>query len=161
MSFRAPALTAFALALAVAGPAFPSCGDRPGDAQAVADARAAAAAECDCATASSHTGYVDCVARVANAAVRAGRLRLHCRPAVVRCATRSTCGRPGAVTCCRTRADGTRRCSVSSAALCTSPVGGSACVGDEPSCCDACGAGSCTPAATTTTLPSGCGSYLD
>src|SRR5881397_923770 len=112
MSFRAPALTAFALGLAVAGPAFPSCGDRPGDAQAVADARAAAAAECDCARASSHTGYVDCVARVA---------------------TRSTCGRPGAVTCCRTRADGTRRCSVSSAALCTSPVGGSACGGDEPS----------------------------
>ena len=161
MSFRALALTAFALGLAVAGPGSPSCGDRPGDAQAVADARGAAAAECDCATASSHTGYVDCVARVANAAVRAGRLRLHCRPAVVRCATRSTCGRPGAVTCCRTRADGTRRCSVSSAALCTSPVGGSACVGDEPSCCDACGAGSCTPAATTTTLPSGCGSDLD
>src|SRR5437667_397573 len=60
MSFRALALTAFALGLAVAGPGSPSCGDRPGDAQAVADARAAAAAECDCATASSHTGYLDC-----------------------------------------------------------------------------------------------------
>src|SRR5437764_197955 len=127
MSFRAPALTAFALGLAVAGPGFPSCGDRPGDAQAVADARAAAAAECDYATASSHTGYVDCVARVANAAVRAGRLRAQCRLAVVHCAARSTCGRPGAVTCCRTRADGTRRCSVmSNAALCTAPPGGSA-----------------------------------
>ena len=162
MSFRALALTAFALGLAVAGPGFPSCGDRPGDAQAVADARAAAAAECDCATASSHTGYVDCVARVANAAVRAGRLRAQCRLAVVHCAARSTCGRPGAVTCCRTRADGTRRCSVmSNAALCTAPPGGSARVGDQPSCCDACAAGSGPPATTTTTLPSGCGSDLD
>ena len=163
MWFHAPALIAFSLAIAAARPGFASCGDRPGDVQAVADARADAAAECDCTAAASHTGYVDCVARVASAAARAGRLRSHCRTPVVRCAVRSTCGRPGSVTCCRTRADGTRRCSVmSSAALCTAPSGGSACVGSEPSCCDACGAGSCTPPTTTTTTPPpGCGSDLD
>ena len=162
MRFRAQALIAFSLAIAAARPGLPSCGDRPGDAQAVADARAVAATRCDCAAAASHATYVDCVARVANAEARAGRLRQQCRPAAVRCAARSTCGRPGRVTCCRTRVDGATRCSVrSGAGECTAPPGGSACVGSEASCCDACSAGSCGPATTTTTLPPGCGSDLD
>jgi len=164
MRFPASALMAFSLAIAAARPALPTCGDRPGDAQAVVDARAAAT-RCDCAAA-SHAAYVDCVARVANGEARAGRLRPQCRAAVVRCAGRSTCGRPGAVTCCRTGANGARRCSVrGSAGECTAPPGGSACVGSESSCCDACSVGTCAAATTTTTTtlaqPPACGSDLD
>src|SRR5439155_362978 len=99
------------LVLAAARPGFPACGDQAADAQAVADTRAAAASECDCAAAASHASYVYCVVRVANTAARRGTLRPQCRTAVVRCAARSTCGRPGDVTCCRTRADRGKRCS--------------------------------------------------
>ncbi|TMA36263.1 MAG: hypothetical protein E6J75_10975 [Deltaproteobacteria bacterium] len=163
MRFPAPALIAFSLVITAAQPGLPACGDRPGDTQAVADARAVVATRCDCAAAASHASYVDCVARAANAEARAGRLRPQCRAAVVRCAARSTCGRPRLVTCCRTRADGARRCSLrGGAAECTAPPGGSACSSSEASCCDACGVGSCAAAtATTTTLPPGCGSDLD
>ena len=82
------------LVLAAARPGFPTCGDQATDAQAVADTRTAAASECDCAAAASHASYVACVVRVANTAARRGTLRPQCRTAVVRCAARSTCGRP-------------------------------------------------------------------
>ncbi len=159
MRFLASGSIAMVLALLAARPAFPACGDRPGDAEAVAAARAAAAAECDCAAASTHVDYVHCVVAVATRAVRSGQLRPRCRGAVVRCAARSTCGRPGAVTCCH----GTGRCSVEDGTgRCTAPPGGSACVGDQASCCDACTRG-CSPASTTTTtLPAaGCRSDMD
>src|SRR5436190_19122573 len=63
-----------------------SCGSVAGDDQQVADARAAADQECDCASARNHGRYVSCVAHVANAAVRDGRLRKECHDAVVECA---------------------------------------------------------------------------
>src|SRR5439155_60280 len=60
----------------------------------------------------------------------------------------STCGIPGAVTCCRTDATGNTTCSIKrSAGACKPPSGGTAFVGSAPSCCDACGA----PASSTTT----------
>jgi hypothetical protein len=138
------------LVLAAVAPALAACGDRSGDRQAVAAIRAAAGA-CDCATTAGHGAYVRCVAAVANGAVRDGRLRARCRAAVVRCAARSTCGRSSAVTCCSGG-----KCSIrAGAAACIAPSGGSACVGDQPSCCDACGSAGCAPATstTTTTLP--------
>ena len=144
MRFLAVSIAAV-LVLLAARPVLPACGDRPGDAGAVAATRAAAEARCDCAAATSHDGYVQCVGRVASDAVRNGQLRLRCRRAVVSCARRSTCGRPGAVTCC----GGAGQCAITSAAACTAP-GGSACAGDQPSCCDAC-AGGCAPVKTTTT----------
>jgi len=152
MRFLAVSIAAV-LVLLAARPVLPACGDRPGDAGAVAATRAAAEARCDCAAATSHDGYVQCVGRVASDAVRNGQLRLRCRRAVVSCARRSTCGRPGAVTCC----GGAGQCAITSAAACTAP-GGSACAGDQPSCCDAC-AGGCAPVKTTTTTtlpPSSC-----
>src|SRR5439155_483716 len=152
MRFLAVSIAAV-LVLLAARPVLPACGDRPGDAGAVAATRAAAEARCDCAAATSHDGYVQCVGRVASDAVRNGQLRLRCRRAVVSCARRSTCGRPGAVTCC----GGAGQCAITSAAACTAP-GGSACAGDQPSCCDAC-AGGCAPGKTTTTTtlpPSSC-----
>jgi hypothetical protein len=141
-----------------ARPGFAACGDRPGDADAVAAARAAAEAACPCAAATGHGEYVRCTARAVNAAVTAGRLRPRCRAAVMRCAARSTCGRPGFVACCRIGATGETSCGVrGSAASCTAPGGGSACVSDASSCCDACGPGGCSPTTSTTLPRPGCG----
>src|SRR6185503_1458083 len=129
-----------------------ACGDQPGDAAQVAAVRADVESRCPCAAATSRADHVACVAGVAGEAVASGQLRRRCRSAVVRCAMRSTCGRPGFVTCCRTTADGDRKCRIrSSSESCTAPPGGTACVGDQPSCCDACATGTCAP--TSTTLP--------
>jgi hypothetical protein len=101
----------------------------------------AAAATCDCAAAENHGQYVSCVARAVNDAALENR---SCGGAVKKCAARSTCGKPGFVTCCRTKADGTTKCSTkSNADRCKAPKGGSACVGSFASCCDACTASGC------------------
>src|SRR5438067_396659 len=103
----------------------------------IANARAAVAANCDCAGAASHGEYVTCAVEQADATLQ----NPSCRGAVMRCAARSTCGRPGAFTCCRTRASGQTRCSIKpDPGHCTAPRGGTASVGSDrtPSCCDAC-----------------------
>jgi plastocyanin len=126
------------------------------DVGAMASVRAEAEQQCPCASASAHRSYVQCVARVAKAAAKGGSLPKSCRAEVAKCAKQSTCGRSGFVTCCRTTAGGKKTCSVKSdAAGCTPPKGGSMCVGDVPSCCDACGGGACTSGTTTTTTPGG------
>jgi plastocyanin len=121
--------------------------------QAVAAVRAQIDAACDCASAPSHRKHVRCAARVIAAALKAGALPAACKPVAKRCAAQSTCGRPGFVTCCRTNAGGAQTCSIKrSAAACRRPRGGTACVGDRSSCCDACGGATCpAPAMTTTT----------
>src|SRR5262249_26101390 len=115
----------------------------------VASAREAAGV-CDCAGSASHRVYVRCAVDEANAVL----VNKGCAGVVKRCAAKSTCGRPGFVTCCRTRRSGTTSCSVKeSAARCVAPSGGTACVGSAPSCCDACGAG-CGVTTTTTSSTS-------
>src|SRR5439155_13542474 len=75
---------------------------------------------------------------------RRTNLPKRCKGAVKACAARSTCGKPGFVNCCRTTAKGTTKCSTkSSAALCKPAKHGLACVGQRPSCCDACVSGGC------------------
>src|SRR6516165_1857225 len=124
------------------------------DAAALAATRAAADAQCPCGTFSSHKAYLHCVAQVAKTAAQSGSLPKACRAAVLGCAKKSTCGKAGFVTCCRTTASGSTKCVVKpSAAKCTAPKGGSACVGTVPSCCDTCAAGGCAAATTTTTRP--------
>jgi plastocyanin len=125
------------------------------DAAMVAATRAIADQQCPCASQANHKRYIQCVAGVAKAAAKSGTLPKQCRASVVACAKKSTCGRPGFVTCCRTTMHGSTKCSVKpSEANCTVPKGGSACVGALPSCCDSCTAGSCTGVTTTTTTPS-------
>ena len=135
------------------------CGEQPDDADQVAAVRAMAAEECDCEDATNHGKYVNCVAGVADDAVEEGELRAECRDGVVSCAAQSTCGIKNAVTCCRTDADGNTTCSIkNSDKQCKPPRGGSSCVGQVPSCCDACGpGGTCPPpgGTTTTTAPPG------
>jgi hypothetical protein len=64
------------------------------------------------------------------------------------CAARSTCGKPGFVTCCRTTAKGVTKCSIKhGAAKCTAPKHGGATVGTHASCCDACSGSTCLLAA--------------
>src|SRR5207253_954604 len=124
------------------------CGQEPDDADQVAAVRAIADEECDCDSATNHGKYLHCVAKVAGEAVAEGELREECEDTVVSCASQSTCGIPGAVTCCRTDATGNTTCSIKrSAGACKPPRGGTAFVGSAPSCCDACGA----PASSTTT----------
>src|SRR5262250_1108855 len=123
-----------------------ACGIMPNDAADVAAARAAAAQQCDCAAATNHGQYVSCMTAALNGAVAQGQLRPACRGGTMRCASRSTCGRPGFVACCRTTGSKTH-CSVKrSAAACRATRGGSACVSDQASCCDACSSATCSSA---------------
>ena len=137
------------------------------DTEAVARTRTAVAAECECTGAPTHRSYVKCAVTVAKRAVRARTLPRPCQSEVRRCAAQSTCGRPGAVACCRTNARGVQACAIKpGATACRAPKRGTACLGDLESCCDACGGAACpapvttstsstsTVRATTTTIPS-------
>ena len=75
-----------------------------------------------------------------------GTLRAVCKAQVMQCASRSTCGRPGWVTCCRTDVRLRSSCSTKrNASRCRPPSAGRACVGTTVSCCDACNPdGTCT-----------------
>ncbi len=132
------------------------CGDDPADHNKVKAVRAQMDMDCDCSTATSHGDYVNCAKTSVNTAVSNGQLPNSCRNTVVNAARKSTCGRPGAVTCCRTNQTHRTSCSVSSAAdRCRAPSGGQACVGLLASCADSCVAGGCvtftpTPAPTPT-----------
>src|SRR5262249_13833169 len=132
-------LLVLVVALALPAAAFASCGDNPGDAVAVATVRTAIDEACDCVGTSSHGAYLRCVLTQARAGVQARQLPRGCKGSVIRCAARSTCGKPGFVTCCRTSPTGDTACKVKrNPAHCVAPTGGSACVGVVPSCCDAC-----------------------
>jgi hypothetical protein len=145
MNRRFPGLAAALLAacVALAARSEARCDAAGADAADVAGARAAVAANCDCVGAATHGEYVRCAAAQAKATLT----NKTCRGAVVKCAAKSTCGKPGFVTCCRTKASGVTKCSTkSSAERCRPPRNGSACVGAFASCCDACTASGCAPA---------------
>ncbi len=111
------------------------------------NARAAVATVCDCEGAAAHRDYVRCAADQAAATLG----NKGCTGVVKRCASKSTCGKPGYVACCRTRRSGQTSCALKrTAARCVAPNGGRACVGAVPSCCDACVAGGCSATTTTT-----------
>jgi hypothetical protein len=115
----------------------------PGDVdeQDVLEARAEITATCDCPGAATHGEYVRCARGIVTARVGDGRLFRGCKQTVMDCAATSVCGRPGAVTCLRTDARGSGRCSIKSdGSRCVPPNGGTACVGSGESCCDGCDA---------------------
>ena len=134
-----------------ASPVFAACDPTTEpDKSDIANARATVAANCDCAGAASRGDYVRCAVATADATLQ----NPGCRGAVKRCAAKSTCGRPGFVTCCRTDRVGRKKCRVKrDVEHCKAPRGGTACVGSVPSCCDACTAVGCAPVTTTTTTP--------
>ena len=148
-------LVAFSALFLVASQAQAKCGDAVGDDAAVAAARVQANADCPCASFDNHGQYVKCVKGVAIARADNMTLPKNCKGSVIKCAAKSTCGKPGFVTCCKTTATGKVKCATKpSAAKCTPPSGGSACVSGQSSCCDACLAnGNC--------VPSPSGAFLD
>jgi len=123
----------------------------------VTAARAAVETTCPCAAATSAGAYRECARGVVRGLVGAGDLDAACQRTVLRCSQRSTCGRPGAVTCCSVRSNGTIRCAVKrDASKCPTSRPGY-CVGALTSCCDACGPGGCVVPTTTTTTLGACG----
>jgi Kazal-type serine protease inhibitor domain len=144
------ALLAVSVLLGSAAAAVAACTDDDADGSRVAAARAAVEAECPCGEALRHARYVVCALGVVRRRVEERSLPASCLPGVKRCAARSTCGRPGTVACCITRA-GSIGCRIArSAAACTAHRQGVP--GAGTSCCDA------STTTTTTLLPSGpCG----
>ncbi|HEV7735309.1 MAG TPA: hypothetical protein VGR62_24265 [Candidatus Binatia bacterium] len=136
-----PSMAALAaMLLVLASSVHAACDPAAADAPDVATARGAIAANCDCATATSPATYKRCAKDTA----RATLANLGCLSTVVRCAAKSTCGRPGAAVCCKTNAAGeTKGSGVRSASQCRAPRGGAACVGVATSVCDACDASGC------------------
>jgi hypothetical protein len=118
------------------------------DDSAMAAFRVSAEAACEqeghgCTTATNHGDYVSCIAEKARAAVDAQTLPRQCKGAATRCAAKSTCGKPGFVTCCRTKprpgGSPSTKCTIKHGAdHCIAPKGGTACAGTQSSCCDAC-----------------------
>jgi hypothetical protein len=109
------------------------------DASALASSRVVVDAACDCAAATRHGAYVSCVQHAVKDGIGAGTVTKSCRGALKKGAARSTCGKPGAVACCRTKASGTTKCSIkANASACTAPSGGASCVSPLTSCLDAC-----------------------
>jgi hypothetical protein len=116
------------------------------DLLAVAATRARIDQQCDCANAITDGLYKKCALGVANGDVTALRLPRQCRKIVIKCAARSTCGRPiGYHPCCKTNRLGKTRCKIVPPGLCKSGPGGSHCFSlTKISCCDACtGPGMC------------------
>ena len=149
---HAARLATVLLALVVPAAGHARCGDDPADAAAVAAVRSDIDAHCDCESFSTHGSYVRCAGDIIRAAALRGDLRDECKGTVRRCAARSVCGKPGHVTCCRTRADGGTSCSIKrSSVSCRAPSGGTACTGVYASCCDACSDHGCAMSTTTTT----------
>src|SRR5262249_43924278 len=149
-------LLALLVVLLAAGGAAASCdpGTDPDQAD-IANARAAVAARCNCGTALSQRDYVRCSATIAEETL----VNADCRSAVQACAKRSTCGREGAVTCCRTTAKGVTKCSIKrDVSVCRAPSGGTACLANVSSCCDACPTG-CPVSTSTTTTTQPCRSF--
>lgn len=139
-SLLALALILGSAALARAVP----CDPEGADQVAIAAVRAQITAQCDCAGAARHGDYVRCGRDVVRAQIEAEQMNPRCRSHVMRCVRRSTCGREGAVTCCRTKASGTTRCSIRrDVAHCRAPRGGTACASLLESCCDACTTAGC------------------
>lgn len=122
------------------------CDAAGADAARIAAIRARIALACSCESfdgtkGRKHGDYVRCATSILKAAVDAGDLRKTCQGAVKACAAKSTCGKPGAVTCRRTTSRNKTTCAIKNdARACTAPKGGAACVGSATSCCDDCAA---------------------
>jgi hypothetical protein len=154
--FVASGVVALSLLLGVARTGQAGCGSDPGDNQKVIDARADAESQCGpCAAATNHGVYVSCVAGVANDRANNNLLPKNCKGKVKKCAAKSTCGKPGFVTCliptdtcvdgtcsrnqdqtCTTDANCGTRCHIRRSAQSCTDRGGT--VGAGSSCCAPC-----------------------
>ncbi len=131
------------------------CGEQPGELAALAAVRADIEAnDCPCAQFVSHSAYVGCVRNAVFLRILSGELPAACRKDAIRCASKSSCGRPQLAPCCIFTSLGKRKCKTMLPAKCILKAQPSkpTCVGQLPSCCDACGAdGMCVQPTTTST----------
>jgi hypothetical protein len=145
MKLRTACLFLMTLVLAIAVPAaaMPGSNDPgkdpgrktcdPAELAAVHDAVMMA---CPCDTATSHGQFVSCAGRVLRDAAKGGTLSRPCRQLARRGVAKSSCGKPGFVTCCRSRGSAAAKCSVKRDPASCVAAGG--CVGSTATCLDAC-----------------------
>ncbi|HYC56852.1 MAG TPA: hypothetical protein VEL28_18110 [Candidatus Binatia bacterium] len=154
------AIVSLSLAL-TAGPALAAkCADEDVDGSRVAAARTQVQSQCVCDEATDHGAYVECASGVAKErsaleSTDPNYLPKSCKGAVTKCAAKSTCGKPGFVTCCTPKSDGSVKCKTKKSAEKCTDKGGT--VGTCSSCCDSCATGgptgpSCPAPVTTTTI---------
>src|SRR5262245_14038737 len=109
----ASTLVGLSLLVTLPAPAFARCDPTTEpDRSDVANARAAVAASCDCTGAASRGEYVRCATLQAESVL----LNRGCRGRVKKCASKSICGKPGSVTCCRTK-NGESKCRTARSAI--------------------------------------------
>ena len=125
---------------------------------------------CPCETATNHGNYVKCVVRTLGPLAAQAAVPHSCVGRIIRCAARSTCGKPGAVTCqtpqgtcdpasgtctndpsvsCSADSDCGTACSIASSAESCQTAGGT--VGTGTTCCAACTTTTTSVTTTTTT----------
>jgi Thaumatin family len=145
------------LASSAMSPAFATCVSKKcSDAAVVQQARETIQQTCGCMRGGqTHRAYMACVkSALKPAKLAALGLQRPCRNAVMRCESKSICGQPDAVVCCRTKKSGKVAASMrKSAAKCKNGIACGASLGLY-STFDACGTtGTCAQEATTTTTP--------
>jgi hypothetical protein len=155
-SLHAGALT-LVLVSGATSPALATCVSKKcSDAALVERARVSIQQTCGCMRAGQpHRAYMTCVKKALKAAALPGlTLQRPCRNVVMRCESKSICGQPDAVVCCKTKKNGKVVASMrKSAAKCRKGAACGATLG-RYSTFDACGAtGTCAQEATTTTTP--------
>lgn len=131
-------VAALALALQATPALARGCDERGADEYGMSRTRSTILVRCRCD--GSRRRYERCAARKIDAAIADGSVARACRPRLMGLARRSRCGRPDAVTCCRTAADGSTKAFIAgSAAACrpTDPAG-RACVSGSPTTAGAC-----------------------
>jgi hypothetical protein len=145
------------LASGATSPALATCVSKKcSDAALVERARVSIQETCGCMQAGgTHRAYMTCVkSALKPAKLAALGLRRPCRNAIMRCESKSICGEPDAVVCCRAKKSGKLVTSIrKSAAKCKNAQACGASLGLY-STFDACGpTGTCAQEATTTTTP--------
>lgn len=121
------ALCLVTVALLTARPAAAAC-DTTANASSLSQARTAIDEACPCAAATSPGAHAKCAKVVVAARVANAQLVKSCKGEALKHATKSICGRPGAVVCCRTKPGKTSHKIAGSAAKCTSTPALTACV---------------------------------
>jgi hypothetical protein len=118
--------------------AAPRCDAAGTDAAALAQARTAVHRTCSCASTTRGTDWRRCVRGALTPLEADAGLSPACERHVRHIETRSTCGRPGKVVCCRTFANGRTAAMLRRDGHCTAPRTGSACESPSPYVADSC-----------------------
>jgi hypothetical protein len=138
----------FTLLLASTLPALarPTCDVSGADAAALASAYAAIDTECPCDSATGPSAYHHCARETVDTLVAAASLPATCRRDAQRYANDSTCGREGALVCCRADGNGrTRHRIVRDSLRCVDVAEYVACVSAWQSLVTGCDASGCVP----------------